>query len=59
MVLVPCGQAKLALALNHNKAINLQRTPLAELWRDPLQTREISSQLTNVLRCLFLEAMAY
>jgi hypothetical protein len=54
MVLVPCGQAKLALALNHNKAINLQRTPLAELWRDPLQTREMGSQLTNVLRCLFL-----
>ncbi len=52
MVLVPCCQAELARALNQNKAINLQRTPLAELWRHPLHTREVGSQLTNVLRCL-------
>jgi hypothetical protein len=32
---------------------------LAELWRHPLHTREIGSQLTNVLRCLYLEAMGY
>jgi hypothetical protein len=37
----------------------LQRTPLAELWRHPLHTREMGSQLTNVLRCLYLEAMGY
>ncbi len=59
MVLVPCCQAELARALNQNKALNLQRTPLAELWRHPLHTREIGSQLTNVLRCLYLEAMGY
>jgi hypothetical protein len=59
MVLVPCCQAELARALNKNKALNLQRTPLAELWRHPLHTREIGSQLTNVLRCLYLEAMGY
>jgi hypothetical protein len=59
MVLVPCCQAELARALNQNKAINLQRTPLAELWRHPLHTREMGSQLTNVLRCLYLEAMGY
>ena len=59
MVLVPCCQAELARALNHNKALNLQRTPLAELWRHPLHTREMGSQLTNVLRCLYLEAMGY
>ena len=59
MVLVPCCQAELARALNKNKALNLQRTPLAELWRHPLHTREVGSQLTNVLRCLYLEANGY
>jgi len=59
MVLVPCCQAELARALNQNKALNLQRTPLAELWRHPLHTREMGSQLTNVFRCLYLEAMGY
>lgn len=59
MVLVPCCQAELARALNQNKAINLQRTPLAELWRHPLHTREVGSQLTNVLRCLYLESQGY
>jgi hypothetical protein len=37
----------------------LSRTPLAELWRHPLHARELGSQLTNVLRCLYLEAMGY
>ena len=41
------------------KALALSRTPLAELWRHPLHTREIGSQLTNVLRCLYLEANGY
>ena len=59
MVLVPCCQAELARALNQSKALNLQRTPLAELWRHPLHTREIGSQLTNVLRCLYLESQGY
>lgn len=59
MVLVPCCQAELARALNHSKALNLQRTPLAELWRHPLHTREMGSQLTNVLRCLYLESQGY
>ncbi len=59
MVLVPCCQAELARALNQNKALNLQRTALAELWRHPLHTREIGSQLTNVLRCLYLESQGY
>jgi len=59
MVLVPCCQAELARVLNKNKALNLQRTPLAELWRHPLHTREMGSQLTNVLRCLHLEANGY
>jgi hypothetical protein len=59
MVLVPCCQAELASCLRQNKALSLSRTPLAELWRHPLHTRELGSQLTNVLRCLYLEAMGY
>jgi len=59
MVLVPCCQAELARVLNQHKALSLQRTPLAELWRHPLHTREVGSQLTNVLRCLYLEASGY
>ena len=59
MVLVPCCQAEVAAKLRQNKALNLARTPLAELWRHPLHTREIGSQLTNVLRCLYLESKGY
>jgi hypothetical protein len=59
MVLVPCCQAELARSLNQSKALSLQRTPLAELWRHPLHTREMGSQLTNVLRCLYLESQGY
>ena len=59
IVLVPCCQAEVAARLRMNKALQLARTPLAELWRHPLHTREIGSQLTNVLRCLYLEAMGY
>jgi predicted ABC-type transport system involved in lysophospholipase L1 biosynthesis ATPase subunit len=59
MVLVPCCQAEVASALREQKAIALARTPLSELWRHPLHTRELGSQVTNVLRCLYLEAMGY
>lgn len=59
MVLVPCCQAEVAGWLRENKAAALSRTPLAELWRHPLHTRELGSQLTNVLRCLYLEACGY
>ena len=59
MVLVPCCQAEIAACLRQTKALALSRTPLAELWRHPLHTREIGSQLTNVLRCLYLEAQGY
>ena len=41
------------------KAVSLSRTPLAELWRHPLHTREFGSQITNVLRCLYLESQGY
>jgi hypothetical protein len=59
MVLVPCCQAEVARTLNASKALSLSRTPLAELWRHPLHTRELGSQITNVLRCLYLEAWGY
>jgi hypothetical protein len=59
MVLVPCCQAEVARCLSQHKALSLNRTPLAELWRHPLHTREIGSQITNVLRCLYLEASGY
>ncbi|MBC7603983.1 MAG: SAM-dependent methyltransferase [Ramlibacter sp.] len=59
LVLVPCCQAEVAGCLRQNKALALSRTPLAELWRHPLHTREMGSQLTNVLRCLYLEACGY
>lgn len=59
IVLVPCCQAELARMLNAGKALSLRRTPLAELWRHPLHTRELGSQLSNVLRCLYLEAWGY
>lgn len=59
MVLVPCCQAEIASCLRQGKALALSRTPLAELWRHPLHTRELGSQITNVLRCLYLEARGY
>ena len=59
MVLVPCCQAEVASVMRRHKAINLSRNPLAELWRHPLHTREFGSQITNVLRCLQLEAHGY
>lgn len=59
MVLVPCCQAEVAGVLKKSRALSLSRTPLAELWRHPLHTREFGSQITNVLRCLQLEANGY
>ena len=59
MVLVPCCQAEVAGVLKRSRLLNLTKTPLAELWRHPLHTREFGSQITNVLRCLQLEANGY
>ena len=59
MVLVPCCQAEVASVLKKTRVLNLAKTPLAELWRHPLHTREFGSQITNVLRCLQLEANGY
>lgn len=59
MVLVPCCQAEVATVLKKNKAKSLAKSALTEIWRHPLHTREFGSQITNVLRCLQLEAHGY
>ena len=59
IVLVPCCQAEVAATLKKTKGAFIKQNPLAELWRHPLHTREFGSQLTNVLRCLQLEAHGY
>ena len=59
IVLVPCCQAEVAAVLRKNKNASFAKTPLSELWRHPIHTREFGSQLTNALRCLMLEAHGY
>ncbi|MBW7859769.1 MAG: SAM-dependent methyltransferase [Rhodocyclaceae bacterium] len=59
IVLVPCCQAEAAAALRKFKGEALARSPLSEVWRHPVHTRELGSHLTNVLRCLLLEAHGY
>ena len=56
MVLVPCCQAEVATVLRKNKGKDVKRSALTEIWRHPIHTREFGSQITNVLRCLQLEA---
>lgn len=59
IVLVPCCQAEVAASMRARKNDSLGKTPLSELWRHPIHTRELGSHLTNVLRCLLLEAHGY
>jgi hypothetical protein len=59
MVLVPCCQAEVAEVLRQHKNESFAKTPLSEIWRHPIHTREFGSQITNVLRCLQLEAAGY
>ncbi|WP_395400408.1 class I SAM-dependent methyltransferase [Pseudoduganella sp. UC29_106] len=59
IVLVPCCQAEVASVLRKNKGQSLGKNVLTELWRHPIHTREFGSQITNVLRCLQLEAHGY
>ncbi|MDE1180628.1 SAM-dependent methyltransferase [Paraburkholderia sp.] len=58
IVVVPCCQAEVAGVLKRNKSQSLGNA-LTEIWRHPLHTREFGSQITNVLRCLQLEAHGY
>lgn len=59
IILVPCCQAEVAAVLRKHKGTMLGRSALTEIWRHPIHTREFGSQLTNVLRCLQLEAHGY
>ena len=59
IVLVPCCQAEVASVLKKNKGQSLGKSALTEIWRHPIHTREFGSQVTNVLRCLQLEAHGY
>ena len=59
IVLVPCCQAEVAVALRRHKSESLAQTALAEIWRHPIHTREFGSLVTNVLRCLLLELHGY
>lgn len=59
VVLVPCCQAEVASVLNKHKNQSFGLTPLSEIWRHPIHTREFGSHLTNVLRCLLLESHGY
>lgn len=58
IVLVPCCQAEVAATLRKHKAASLA-SALGEVWRHPIHTREFGSHLTNVLRCLQLQAHGY
>ncbi len=58
IVLVPCCQAEVAATLRKHKATALADA-LGEVWRHPIHTREFGSHLTNVLRCLRLQAHGY
>ncbi len=58
IVLAPCCQAEVAAVLRKHKGASLGE-PLTEVWRHPLHTREFGSHITNVLRCLQLEAHGY
>ncbi len=59
LVLVPCCQAEVASFLRKNKSIDGEDSYLAQIWRQPIHSREFGSHITNVLRTLQLEAHGY
>lgn len=58
IVLVPCCQAEIAAILKKNRS-KLKNTLLGEIWKHPIHAREFGSHITNVLRCLRLQAHGY
>lgn len=54
VALVPCCQAEVSRQLEAQS-----HHPLHQLWRHPIQRREFASNLTNVIRALYLEANGY
>lgn len=59
IVLAPCCQAEVSAELNRQKNQMMEKDAITEVWRHALHTREFGSHLTNVLRCLRLEASGY
>jgi hypothetical protein len=59
IVVVPCCQAEVAATLKKLKSRSIASNVLTEIWRHPLHTREFGAHVTNVLRCLMLEAHGY
>jgi Methyltransferase domain len=59
IVVVPCCQAEVASVLRLGKGAAMKKSALSEMWRHPLHTREFGAQITNVMRCLRLEASGY
>lgn len=59
IVVIPCCQAEVSNVLSRNRLAMLRKDPLSEIWRHPLHAREFGSQITNVLRCLQLQAHGY
>ena len=45
--------------MRNEKGETIASKSIRELWRHPIHTREFGSQITNVLRCLLLEAHGY
>ena len=58
-VLVPCCQAEVAAEFRRTKSRMIGKSIFTEMWRHPIHTREFGSHITNVLRCLRLEAHGY
>ncbi len=58
VVVVPCCQAEVAAQLRKVRS-STRLNPLSAMWWRPLHAREFGSHLTNVLRCLQLEAHGY
>lgn len=54
IALVPCCQAEVARSLE-----SVSTGPLKPLWAQGIHRREFGSHLTNVIRCLVLEAYGY
>lgn len=59
IVLVPCCQAEISSILTKSKSKALENNLLSEIRRHPIHTRSFASHLTNVIRCLWLEASGY
>lgn len=59
IVIVPCCQAEVCSILTKNKSKAVENNLLSELRRHPIHTRGFASHITNVIRCLWLEASGY